>query len=251
MTKELPSFQAYQQQFTAYIRNPRLNKPPKGAAIKGMRVYAEIVMNNIEASVAACFPVCKQVLGKRAWLALVRQFFSTHASNTPIFREIPEQFLNFLNTLPSLPPYLTALAHYEWVELSVAMSQASPKQVVDIHAHFLLDYPVLNPTALCLRYHYPVHMISPKFKPSQALDSPVHLLVFRNLEHEVKFVEINAMTAALFETLALNQYTGQAALIALAHQMGYADHTPILNFGAQLLEDLQAQGAILGASKQL
>lgn len=251
MTSPLPSFQAYQQQFTAFIRNPRLNKPPKGASLRGMRVYAEIVMNNMEASVAACFPVCKQVLGKRAWIALVRQFFSEHASNTPIFREIPAQFLGFLNSLSSLPPYLTALAHYEWVELSVAMSQASPRQAGDMNAHLLLDYPVLNPTAICLRYLYPVHMISPRFKPSQALETPVHLLVFRNPEHEVKFIEINAVTATLFESLALNQHTGEAALIALAHQMGYADYAPILNFGAQLLEDLYAQGAILGASKQL
>ncbi len=248
MTKAMPSFQAYQQQFTAYVRNPSVNKPPAGAALKRMRVYADIVFNNIEASVATCYPVCKQVLGKRAWKKLVRGFFSEHASNTPIFREIPAQFLSYINQQPQLPAYLAQLAHYEWVELSVSMFPAIVHELGS-EANLLLDYPVINPTAVCLSYDYPVHQISPRIKPSQALAEPIHLLVFRNVLHTVKFVEMNAVTANLIQRLMSKPQTGQGALEQLADEMGFAEYAPIVKFGAQILEDLKQQGVILGAVK--
>lgn len=248
MNKAAPSFQAYQQQFTAYIRNPTVHKPPVGAALKRMRVYADIVFNNIEASVATCYPVSKMVLGQRAWKKLVRGFFSEHASNTPIFREIPAQFLNYINQQSQLPAYLGQLAHYEWVELSVSMFPATVHELGS-EANLLLDYPVINPTAVCLSYDYPVHQISPRIKPSQALAEPIHLLVYRNTQHTVKFVEMNVVTANLIQRLMAKPQTGQSALQQLAAELGFVEHAPVLNFGAQILEDLKQQGAILGAVK--
>ena len=70
-----------------------------------MAVYREIVFNNIFGSVSACFPVCKSILGARAWRKLVREFFAQHQATTPIFREIPQQFLQFLKTTKNLPDY--------------------------------------------------------------------------------------------------------------------------------------------------
>lgn len=116
-------FQRYQLEFTAHIRNPKANKMPDQVNDVGMAVYREIVFSNVLNSVSACFPVCVQVLGKNAWDKLVRQFFANYQATSPIFKEIPQQFLQFLNTVGNLPAYFQQLAHYEWVELAINTQQ--------------------------------------------------------------------------------------------------------------------------------
>lgn len=248
MSESLPSFQQYQQAFTAYVRNPSLNKPPRGASAKRMKVYAEIVFNNILSSVSGCFPVSQKVLGKRAWQKLVRAFFTDYQSNTPIFREIPEQFLAYVATRTDLPPYLPALAHYEWVELAVSMVNITSHLALDVDGALLNSKPILNPALENLSYHYPVHMISQRHKPTQPLPSPVHLLVYRNPQFEVKFIETNPVTARLISLLQEAQYTGQQALEIIAQELAHPNPAMIIEFGVGVLADLKAQGVILGAS---
>jgi uncharacterized protein len=243
---QIPSFQAYQQAFTGYLRNPK-QKMPKGVAAKRMRVYAEIVFNNLFESVSACYPVSSKVLGKRAWQKLVRSFFSDYQSTTPIFREIPEQFLHYVNTRNDLPPYLSSLAHYEWVELAVSSMPVPDLADVNVHGDLLKNKPVLNPALALLHYDYPVQTISPRIKPIEPLASPVHLLVYRNTAFEVKFIETNPITARLLVLLQEGEYTGRTALALIATELQHPEPQVVINFGAQILQDLQAQGVILGA----
>lgn len=243
--EKIPSFQAYQQAFTGYLRNPK-QKMPKGVTTKRMQVYAEIVFNNLFESVSACYPVSHKVLGKRAWKKLVRGFFSDYQSETPIFREIPKQFLNYLNTRNDLPPYLPSLAHYEWVELAVSTMQVSDLADVNPHGDLLGNRPVLNPTLVLLHYDYPVQLISPRIKPAEPLASPVHLLVYRNVAFEVKFIETNPITARLLTLLQTGEHTGHTALVLTATELQHLEPEAVINFGAQILQDMQAQGVILG-----
>jgi uncharacterized protein len=89
---DLPLFQQYQFAFASHIRNPRLHKRPKGVEARRMKVYNELLYNNLEGFLQACFPVLRKVLGKRKWTSLVRDFFSAHRCHTPFFRQIPDEF---------------------------------------------------------------------------------------------------------------------------------------------------------------
>ena len=60
----LPAFQRYQLAFTGHIRNPQLNKRPRGVEARRMKVYNELVFNNLESFLLACFPVLRKVLGQ-------------------------------------------------------------------------------------------------------------------------------------------------------------------------------------------
>ena len=248
----LPGFQAYQQAFTGYVRNPK-QKMPKGVVARRMKVYAEIVFNNLFESVSACYPVSSKVLGKRACKKLVRGFFSGYQSDTPIFREIPEQFLHYLNSpelnaQDDLPPYLASLAHYEWVELAVSTMQVSTMAEFDTTGDLLTNPPVLNPALEILSYDYPVQLISPRIKPTEPLANPVHLVVYRNAEFQVRFIETNPVTARLLTLLHTGEHTGQTALEAIAKELQHPEPQVIVSFGAQILQELQAQGVILGTS---
>ncbi|MCB5205662.1 HvfC family RiPP maturation protein [Methylovorus mays] len=241
----LPLFQQYQLAFTAHIRHPRQHMRPAGVQAKRMRVYNEIVFNNLQSSVGACYPVLQRVLGKRAWQALVRRFFAEHQASSPFFRDIPKAFLEFLPQVGTLPPYAVSLAHYEWVELAIA-SADTVTPLLTAEGDLLQGIPIVAPALAVLVYDYPVQKISARFKPRQALPEPVHLLVFRNEQDEVKFVEMNAMTARLLQVLQPGELTGLAALQQLGLEMGHADTDALISFGGALLEELRQQDIVWG-----
>lgn len=246
---ELPAFQQYQLQFTGHIRNPHANPRPPQVSAKRMRVYTEIVFNNLESSVAACFPVAKKVLGVSAWNKLMRGFFIQHQCHSPLFRQIPEEFLHYLKTAENLPPYLKNLAHYEWIELALAVADVSiDMDIVDVDADLLDGQPVFAPALALLSYDYPVQLISPRFKPKQPLEQLVNLLVFRDTGDDVRFIELNPVTARLLGILQAEPITGRQALEKLAAEMAHPDPEAIVQFGLTILDNLKAEGVILGVS---
>lgn len=241
-------FQQYQLQFAGHIRHPQQQAKPAKVPTRRMRVYTQIVFNNLESSVSACFPICKKILGVRAWKRLVRGFFAEHQCTSPLFRKIPEEFLQYLQTVPNLPPYLYSLAHYEWVELAVSVMDAEvDESTIDARADLLDSRPVFAPAIALLNYDYPVHQISPRHKPTQTLAQPVCLLVFRNREDNVRFVELNPVTAQLLEILQTENLTCRQALDRIADGLKHPDPEAVITLGMGVLAELKQQGAILGS----
>ena len=237
-------FQRYQIAFTAHIRNPSANKKPAHVNIARMAIYREIVFNNIFSSVSACFPVCKSILGARAWRKLVRAFFANHQAATPIFREIPQQFLLFLNTKIELPIYFQSLAHYEWVELKVASQQIMHVKLSN-QIDLLNEKPILAPAHMLLSYDYAVQTISKRQLPKGT--EQTYLLVFRNAENKVKFIELNPITFQLLSLIQQSEITGKQALMRLAADIQHPNIDAIIAFGAEILVDLAKQQAIVGS----
>jgi hypothetical protein len=248
MMAELPSFQRYQLAFTARLRDPHDQPPLAGVPGERMAVYEEIVFNNLFESVSACFPVASKVLGKRKWLKLKQAFMRDYSANSPLFRKIPEQFLQFLNNVNPelqalLPPYLNNLCHYEWIELFVA-SSANKLKNVEPDGDLGNSKPVFTPTMQLLNYDYAVHKISPRHKPKQPAST--QLLVFLNTDDQVKFIELNAVTYRLISLLQSAPLTGKQALTLLAKELQHPQPESIIEFGLSILEDLRSQDVIIG-----
>lgn len=236
-------FQRYQLAFTAHIRDPNTNKKPARVQDTRMAIYREIVFNNIFSTVSACFPVCKSIMGARAWRKLVRTFFANHQATTPIFREIPQQFLQFIDTKIYLPLYFQSLAHYEWVELAVASLQTDSINL-SIKIDLLNEKPILAPAHMLLSYDYAVQSISKRHLPKSV--EQTYLLVFRNAENKVKFIELNPITFQLLNLIQTNELTGKQALTKLAEEIAHPDVGAIITFGVEILADLVKQQAIIG-----
>jgi len=250
MSADLPSFQRYQLAFTARLRDPHNQPPIAGVPAERMAVYEEVVFNNLFESVSACFPVAQKVLGKRKWLKLVQAFLREYSANSPLFRKIPEQFLQFLETADSdlkhtLPPYLYSLCQYEWVELFVAsMADAKHKGNIDPSGDLAKHQPIFTATMQLLDYEYPVHKISQRYKPEQK--ESTQLLVYRNAEDQVKFIALNAVTYRLLSLLQQQAITSEQALTLIARELHHTQPESIIKFGLGILEDLRKQGVIIG-----
>lgn len=249
---ELATWQHYQLDFTRHIRDPAQHPRPRGVDRRGMQTYSALLFNNIEAVVSACFPVLSGLLGKRKWQRLLRAFFATHRCSTPFFRQVPDEFLQFLQqewqAEPAYPDFMLELAHYEWVELALSTSSLDQHIAAYLPDGDLLDaIPVLNPVMANLAYRYPVHEISRTYQPATAPNQAVHLLVYRDANDDIHFSLQNAVSARLIEFLTPAQLTGRAALHQLAVEICHADPDALLAFGHDLLRQLHTQGCILGS----
>ena len=191
------SFQSYQRAFTARIRDPKTNPRPEGAPARRMKVYEDLLWNNLEGFLLSCFPVCRKILGKRRWQRLARAFFRDHVCRTPYFRQIPEEFLRFLQDEwqrpDDYPEFLAELAHYEWVELELDTSNADaqlPPHVAD--GDLLAGRPLLNPVMRVLAYSWPVHRLSPRYQPDDPGAAPTFILAFRDAALNVRKMRITS-----------------------------------------------------------
>lgn len=243
------AFQKFQQDFGRHIRDPRAVARPAGVPARRMAIYNELLYNNLEGFLLACFPVTRKVLGDRRWTKLVRAFFREARCRTPYFREIPREFLDWLTaaaTLPvKLPPWLRELAHYEWVELALdVMAVATPAG--DPAGDLLDDIPVLAPALMNLAYAWPVQRIGPDWRPRKPKFT--HLLVFRDAEDKVQFIELNPVSARLV-TLLEGGRTGREACLTIATEIDHPQPEAVVAHGAAVLAELRAAGAILGSRK--
>ena len=232
-----------QQAFTGHIRNPGAVDAPAGIESRRMKIYNDLIYNNIESFLSGGFPVLRSLYRDEDWHRLVREFIASYRCSSPYFLEISQEFLNFLMTgreaTPVDPPFALELAHYEWVELALDVSTDSvPEEGIDRERDPLEGVPVLSPLVMNLQYRYPVHTIGRGCEPDQAPEQPTFLVVYRNREERVRFLESNAATARLLELLAENESrSGRELLEQLAGEMNVDSITPLVDFGARMLRE--------------
>ena len=76
-----------------------------------------------------------------------------------------------------------------------------------------------------------------------------HLVVYRNRQDEVHFLEINAVTQQLIEILKQNpQATGLDAVRMIAEALQHPDPDAITEAGKNLLYDLRHKDIIIGTA---
>lgn len=241
-----------QQAFTAHIRDPEREPLPDGVEDRRMKIYRELFFNNIQSLLAGNFPVLHRLYGDDGWRVLVRDFYVAHRCRTPLFPEIAREFLQYLQDergeRPEDPPFLLELAHYEWVELALDLDERSVETVAADPDGDLLDgRPVLNPLMRLLSYRFPVHRIRPDFRPAEPPPQPTHLLVYRNRDDAVKFMQLNELTLRLLELLGQQDgASGREVLEEIATATGHPDARRLVEAGAGLLDDLLRRGVVLG-----
>jgi len=252
---ERPAFQRTQYGFAAHIRDPDANAAPVGIEDRRMAIYRDLFFNNVASLLGRTFPVLHRILGRDRWRVLIRDYFSRHESHTPLFLEMPREFLQYLETERGVVagdlPFMLELAHYEWVELALTIDEREPDLTdVDREGDLLGERPALSPLFWSLAYSYPVHQISPRYLPEAAPAEPTRLLVYRDLDDEVGFVEINIVTARLLELLADESIrNGRDALERIASEMNHPQPDTVIDGGLQILQDLRNRQVILGTTQ--
>ncbi|TKB49065.1 DUF2063 domain-containing protein [Ferrimonas sediminicola] len=240
-------FKARQNAFMAHIRDPSAPRPA-GIPAERMAVYRELMLNNIGTFVDSGFPVLRSLYQEAQWLALQQAFFASHDSHSPLFVDIAAEFLLFLKgwePRPCDPPYLEALAAYEYLELKLdVMPEALHQQPLSIDDD-LYRVPLLRNQVLEVGdYPYPVHQVSrhnPKVDPAHTL-----LLVYRNRDLDIAFMAINPMTRALLDALdPLQPVCADALILSMQGQFPQFEAQVIEQGVIQILAQMARAGVVV------
>ncbi len=253
-----------QQQLAAYIRNPQVIPPPANIEERRLAIYRELFFNNIKGFIDSGFPITRKLFSRAAWQHIIRDFFIHHRCDTPYFLEISQEFIIYLQTerkqFANDPPFLSELAHYEWLELALDVAEQDIEQFIienniDLDGDLYAQRPAVSPVAWSASYHYPVHMIGPDCIPTQAADQPVCLVVYRNRADQVKFLETNPPTLRLLALLNNDNngdrkdpiHSGEHALRILVEELQHPNFEQLREFGLQTLKQLRDLEIVLGS----
>jgi hypothetical protein len=89
--------------------------------------------------------------------------------------------------------------------------------------------------------------MGPDNLPDEAPEQATYLVVYRNRNDEVKFLEINPVTARLVHLLNENAtISGQQALEQIATEMQHPNPDVVIQGGLSAMQELQSYGIILG-----
>ena len=251
-----PEFIRQQYAFAAHIRDPQHQPAPADVEDRRMAIYRELFYNNIEGFLGNSFPVLRAIFDDEQWHVMVRDYFSHHHSQTPLFLEIPREFLAWLEKVHSNysteMPFLYELAHYEWVELALSISEEScVRDDIDPAGDFQSGVPVLSPLAWHLGYQYPVHEISPDNLPQHPGEAVTYLVVYRDRNDDMGFMLINPVTKRLLEMIDEDgNESGEQLLQRIATEMSHPQPDVVIRGGIETLRELAQKDIILGIKKQ-
>jgi len=218
-----------------------------------MKIYAELFYNNVEDFMSSTFPVLRELYTDEQWQSLLRDYYSRHQAKTPLFPELAREFLYYLEyereSAEHDYPFMLELAHYEWVEaaLYLADEEVSVDQI-DKNGDLLHALPLISSLAWLLSYHYPVHQISADFIPTE--QHPTHILVYRDAEAEIQFIELNPVTMKLLQLIKnAEHHSSEAILLQLAEELQHPQPEVVIQAGLSLLQELHEKNVILGTKK--
>lgn len=249
---ERPDFQEKQYAFARHIRDPKNNPAPIDTEDRRMAIYRELFFNNLLNLLGQTFPVLKKLLTKNKWRSLVRKFMVQHEAQSPYFLEVPQEFVKFLATAYRLEdddfPFLIELAHYEWAELALSVSDAE-NDLTDIEQNgdLLEGIPVASKLAWVFSYQYAVHRINAEFLPREPGEQPSCLAICRKANDDMDFMELNPVTARLFEMINENASSNGRDLVTnLAAEIQYPDPDALIPHGLDAMQQMLSAEILLG-----
>lgn len=248
-----PAFFRVQREFTRYLRDPDNVPAPASLEPERLAIYSNAVIANMDGFLSDNFPRVKAVMAASDWDAMVRDYFARHESKTPLFVELPAEFLKYLDELrdaPDDPPFLYELAHFDLLENLVSTDECRIDEgSVDREGDLLSAVPVMNPTTRLVRYAFGVHAIDVENQPVAPPHAPTFIVAFRDRANRYGFMDVNAATARAIELLLADAgSSGEQVMRIIAEELNHPDIETLVTAGRAILVRLAERDVILGTS---
>lgn len=217
------------------------------AGARRLLVYRRLVRGSLERAIRQEIPRTAARL-EEAFTAWVGRFVDEEAPRSHYLRDVAFEMVAWAAPRwaadPEVPAYLADLARHELTAIEVG---AAPDGPGPSGADVELDRPVrFHPSARLHRYDHAIHLLladeGARDVPERV---PTALLAYRDAEHDVRYLALTPLAAAILERL-LRGETLRAAMVggttALAHPLDGA----VLASSAAVLTDLSERGVMLG-----
>ncbi len=181
-----------------------------------LSIYRALLLNNLHEVISPCFPVLLSILPADIWWGILKDFLKHYRVTTPVFHELPFFMVQYLK-IHSVPdyPFAYELAHYEWIELDVGLSEPQKTQPAAGAVSLLEQAWQLSNRARLLEYSYEVDKLNPNYQPQKEVKT--YLIVYQ-MEGEVEFLKINELSFQLI-SMMLHESTSAKAIIQMLIDM--------------------------------
>lgn len=216
-------------------------------------VYRALVHNRMRNATRAFIPRTVARLGASRFRGEFERWVDERAAQSHYLRDVPEEFVRWVIprwTLdPEIPEYIPDLARHELLDNSVRNDPAGGEP--ETGQPVALDRPLaFDGTVRLLDYTFAVHRLPADRGDTTAPEpKPTALLVYRDPEHTVRYLELTPFAAASLRRLLAGE-TVQGALQGAAADLGEPLDDEKLASAATLLADLADRRAMLGAQPQ-
>lgn len=210
-------------------------------------VYRKLVRNTLRKAVALAIPRTIARLGP-LFDEHFERFLAERGPRTHYLRDVTTELLDFVEPLfradARVPPWAHDLARHEALEIVIASlaEPVVPRALGELDAERGLAF---IEAARIVRYDFAVHRLpASEADRSEPAREPVALFAYRDAEHDVRYLELSPLAAALLERLVAGESL-KAALLGACAATGN-DPGTALSGAAALLSDLATRGALIG-----
>lgn len=200
-------FVSLQRQFAAYVRGKnKIYDSNKRASL-----YKGLLFGNINEILRSTFPLIVKILSATTWERLIADFIHDHKAITPLFYEIPAEFLDYLwhgrSIIKNDPEWLKEVAHFDWIEIFLETNnERNDEGLVPINKIESNDIICTSCNAILLTYKYAVHhLLQATEKIDKLPRQDTYLLAYRDSNLIVNFFPIDILAARLFTLLQQNK----------------------------------------------
>jgi hypothetical protein len=222
------------------------------ASPRRLALYRRLVRHNVTSVIDTMLERTRARLEARLPGELdqrVAAFLDDVGPKTPHLRDVPSEFLAYAaprwRADSRIPRWIADGAELELLDftIGVAPRPSPPPPLAEVSA----DRPLVfaDPKQL-IRLAWAVHELASTDVTTEPVERPVSILVYRDVEHRSRFLELTPLAASILERLFAGSSLGEAMVdgcAALAHPLDNA----VLESAAHLLADLGERGVLLGA----
>lgn len=233
-------------------------------------VYRRLVRNNLREVIELAMPRTARRLddldgrepGRSSFAEAFDAFCRERGPRSHYLRDVAFEFLDhcerFFSGVPAFPCYLLELGRLEAAEIEIAATPSKRELRAD-------DAPQSRPSATAgsalelelgaafidacrlFSFEHAVHRL-PSDLDDRTVPEPsaTRLLVYRSPEHEVRYLELSAVAAAIVKRL-LDGESLRLAIVEGAAETGAPVDDAVLAGSARVLADLAERGVLLGA----
>jgi hypothetical protein len=216
--------------------------------------YRRMVRTRFHETIDHCYGRLIEAIGLARFHALTDRFFAESPPRSPYLRDVPGEFLAFLERSPGslataerLPPYAVDLARFEWAELDTAYT-SEERRAAPV-APFDMNLPaVLTPAHRVLRLTYAVNRAGDVPGWEGLTPSPLSLCLYREPStHDVTTLELLPIEAALLEEMSRADRPLAAVVRDVAAREGATLDVPFVDALSTFLANLIERGVVLGS----
>ncbi len=212
-------------------------------------VYRKLVRRGLASAIRQEIPRTAARLGD-AFEAWVERFIDEEAPRSHYLRDVAFELVAWARPRwaedASVPAYLGDLARHELTGFEVGSAEEDRGATeidldLDVTARF-------HASVRLARYEHAVHrLLADEAASDVPAREPTALLAYRDAEHEVRYLELSPLAAAILDRLLLGE-TLRSAVVGASSSLGEALGPEVLASTARLLDDLVQRGALLGGA---